>query len=78
MIKRLDESKRYEYDNTIQRKINEIINYLNAEEKKRKKILDNLNDNSNDRERKELSRFIKNAIKTLGINDNSNDNRKEK
>ena len=74
MIKRLDESKRYEYDNTIQRKINEIINYLNAEEKKRKKILDNLNDNSNDKERKELSRFIKKAKKTLGINDN----RKEK
>ena len=35
---------------------------------------DNLNDNSNDKERKELSRFIKKAKKTLGINDN----RKEK
>ena len=45
MIKKLDINKRYEYDNTIQRKINEIINYLNAEEKKRKKILDNLPQN---------------------------------
>ena len=43
MIKKLDESKRYEYDNTIQRKINEVVAWINTEEKKRKKILDNLN-----------------------------------
>ena len=43
MIKKLDESKRYEYDKTIQRKINEVVAWINTEEKKRKKILDNLN-----------------------------------
>jgi len=42
MIKKLDINKRYEYDNTIQRKINEIISYLNSLELNRIEALNKL------------------------------------
>ena len=43
MIKKIKHGHKYFYSEAGERKVNEIIEYLNAEEEKKKKILDKLN-----------------------------------